>query len=297
MTRWAWPGRRCPVVRTRLFVTDISRFEEIARRHGKVFRVARLHHGRSEGPGRPRDADRDRSRRVRGRRLSLALKRSRKLEFTVGVLVAGFVGLNFLAYSHARTMTHFLPGGLRTGRPETLVFLQKVKVVALGVQLPQAEEYGNAPRPSDALRHVDHAGGAGDDPRSLGDSTTRSERRGRAVPRIHDRKSSDLTEARAFFNTGWAPVSSTCAAAEARRATPPASVMWPRPSVFTRGAACERTPGHLGGLHGRRRCHSRRGRAGPRGGWPRPGAQPLTLRSAVVNRFSIWLGVPTLHTA
>ena len=134
------------------------------------------------------------------------MKRSRKLRFTVGVLVVGFVGLNFLAYSHARTMTHFLPGGLRTGRPETLTFLQKVKVVALGVQLPKPRNTGT---PLDLQMPFDTWTIPVEPEMTLEAWAIRQPDPKGVVVLFHgyaDRKSSDLTEARAFFDAGWAPV-------------------------------------------------------------------------------------------
>jgi len=61
----------------------------------------------------------------------------RGLKFALGLGVAGFVGLNGLAYLHARAMTHYAPGGVRTQRPEALTLLQKIKVLTVGVRLPR----------------------------------------------------------------------------------------------------------------------------------------------------------------
>jgi hypothetical protein len=51
-------------------------------------------------------------------------------------LLAGFVLLNVLAYRHARAMTHFVPAGSRTPKPEALSAAQKVAVLFTGVKLP-----------------------------------------------------------------------------------------------------------------------------------------------------------------
>jgi len=132
--------------------------------------------------------------------------RSRKLRFALGALVLGFVFLNALIYAQARTMTHFLSGGTKTGKPETLTLLQKLEVVATGVRIPRPRNEGTPldrrmpyetwtipVEPGITLEawavHLD-------EPRGV-------------VVLFHgyaDRKSSDLAEARAFFNLGWAPV-------------------------------------------------------------------------------------------
>jgi alpha-beta hydrolase superfamily lysophospholipase len=53
----------------------------------------------------------------------------------LGLLIA-FVLLNVLAYRHARAMTHFVPAGNRTGKPETLSTAQKIGILFTGVRLP-----------------------------------------------------------------------------------------------------------------------------------------------------------------
>jgi alpha-beta hydrolase superfamily lysophospholipase len=132
--------------------------------------------------------------------------RSRKLRLAIGALALGFVGLNALIYAQARTMTHFLQGGPRTGKPETLSLLQKLSVVAMGVRIPKPRNEGtplDRHLPFDtwtipvepgirleawAIRQTDPKG---------------------VVVLFHgyaDRKSSDLAEAKAFFDEGWAPV-------------------------------------------------------------------------------------------
>jgi alpha-beta hydrolase superfamily lysophospholipase len=53
------------------------------------------------------------------------------------VLMGILVGLNLIAYNHAFSMTHFRESGSRTGSPETLSFVQKVKVLFLGIRIPR----------------------------------------------------------------------------------------------------------------------------------------------------------------
>lgn len=66
------------------------------------------------------------------------MTRARKLRLGgAAFLLAALFGVNVLAYGHAWTMTHFMPGGVRTGRPEALSLTQKLSVVARGVQLPR----------------------------------------------------------------------------------------------------------------------------------------------------------------
>ncbi|NRA34182.1 MAG: alpha/beta fold hydrolase [Polyangiaceae bacterium] len=55
--------------------------------------------------------------------------------------------LNSLAYLHARAMLRFSPEGLRTNAPEALGLLDKLEVMALGVQIP---------RPTDTATPRDH---------------------------------------------------------------------------------------------------------------------------------------------
>ena len=51
-------------------------------------------------------------------------------------LLMSFAVLNFLAYRHARAMTHFVVSGKRTGGPQGLSLLQKVGILFSGVQIP-----------------------------------------------------------------------------------------------------------------------------------------------------------------
>lgn len=59
-------------------------------------------------------------------------------KLTLGLALATLVlVLNIVAYNHAHAMTHFRESGSRTGNPETLSFLQKMKVLLLGVTIPR----------------------------------------------------------------------------------------------------------------------------------------------------------------
>jgi uncharacterized protein len=61
----------------------------------------------------------------------------RWLRFAAGFALLAFVALNAIAYMHARAMTHFVSGGKRTQKPETLTLSQKLQVPATGVALPR----------------------------------------------------------------------------------------------------------------------------------------------------------------
>jgi hypothetical protein len=65
-------------------------------------------------------------------------KRLKRVLITAGVLLlAGFAGLNVLAYLQVRSMTHFTAGGVRTEKPEELGLGRKIKVLFTGVTLPR----------------------------------------------------------------------------------------------------------------------------------------------------------------
>jgi dipeptidyl aminopeptidase/acylaminoacyl peptidase len=76
------------------------------------------------------------------------MKRKMKRWLGLGtlVVVAGFAGLNVLAFNHAEAMLHFSDGGLRTTAPEQLGFVVRLKVLLTGVNIPRP---GNHRRPSD----------------------------------------------------------------------------------------------------------------------------------------------------
>jgi alpha-beta hydrolase superfamily lysophospholipase len=132
--------------------------------------------------------------------------RSRRVRFAFGALGLAFAGLNALVYAQARAMTTFLPSGTRTGRPETLTFFQKVKVVATGVRIPKPRNEGT---PAD--RNLPYE--TWTIPVEPGITleawaVPRAEAKG-VVVLFHgyaDRKSSDLAEAKAFYELGWEPI-------------------------------------------------------------------------------------------
>ncbi len=53
------------------------------------------------------------------------------------VVVAGFAGLNALAFNHAEAMLRFSDAGSRTTMPERLGFLSRTKVLLAGVNVPR----------------------------------------------------------------------------------------------------------------------------------------------------------------
>jgi pimeloyl-ACP methyl ester carboxylesterase len=67
------------------------------------------------------------------------MKKMAKRWLAVGalVVVAGFAGLNVLAFNHAETMLRFSDGGPRTTTPERLGLLSKMKVLLAGVNVPR----------------------------------------------------------------------------------------------------------------------------------------------------------------
>ena len=67
------------------------------------------------------------------------MKKMAKRWLTVGALVviAGFAGVNALAYSHAGAMLRFSDGGPRTTTPERLGLLSRINVLLAGVNIPR----------------------------------------------------------------------------------------------------------------------------------------------------------------
>jgi len=72
------------------------------------------------------------------------MKKTAKRWLAVGtlVVVAGFAGLNALAFNHAGAILHFSDSGTRTTRPEHLGFPAKVKVLLSGVNIPRPASHG-----------------------------------------------------------------------------------------------------------------------------------------------------------
>lgn len=72
------------------------------------------------------------------RRLLGAVRR-RPLRTLAIVFLTAFVGLNVLAYRHARAMLTFDSAAPRTASPQALSLVEKLKVVACGVSVPRPE--------------------------------------------------------------------------------------------------------------------------------------------------------------
>ena len=68
------------------------------------------------------------------------VKNRKRLLMLLGLaILTGFLGLNILAYQHARAMLRFAPGGSRTSQPEALSWAQKIAVLFTGVSLPRPQ--------------------------------------------------------------------------------------------------------------------------------------------------------------
>ena len=65
--------------------------------------------------------------------------RRRRLKWVGRVIGMGFIGLNVLAYTHARAMLHFTEGGARTEQPEELSIGGKIGVLLSGVNIPKPQ--------------------------------------------------------------------------------------------------------------------------------------------------------------
>jgi len=73
------------------------------------------------------------------------MKRKAKRWLGMGALivVAGFAGLNALAFNHAGAMLRFSDGGPRTTTPERLGLLSRVRVLLAGVNVPRPASHGH----------------------------------------------------------------------------------------------------------------------------------------------------------
>jgi alpha-beta hydrolase superfamily lysophospholipase len=61
------------------------------------------------------------------------------------LLLLAFGLLNILAYRHAYAMTHYVPGGDKTGKPESLSGLERLQVLLTGVTVPRPTARGSSP--------------------------------------------------------------------------------------------------------------------------------------------------------
>ncbi len=136
----------------------------------------------------------------------MSLFHGRRIRIAAGAAALVFAALNGIAYRQALAMTHFTRGGVRTPMPKELTFVQKLGVLASGVQLPRPE---NNRTPLDQKMPFDTWTIPVQDVASLEAwHVQRPDARG-VVLLFHgyaDRKSSILTEARGFFDEGWDPV-------------------------------------------------------------------------------------------
>lgn len=61
----------------------------------------------------------------------------RLARLVTAVLLSAVVSVNVIAFMQARTMTHFIDGGERTRPPEQLGLVDKLAVLATGIQIPR----------------------------------------------------------------------------------------------------------------------------------------------------------------
>jgi len=118
------------------------------------------------------------------------------------VVIAGFPGLNALAYSHADAMLRFSDGGPRTTTPEQLGFLSRMKLLFAGVNIPRPASHRRPSELASDCRVLSLPG-----PRGITLASWYGDR-GRETPLIilfHGyaaEKTSLLGEARAFLDLG-----------------------------------------------------------------------------------------------
>jgi alpha-beta hydrolase superfamily lysophospholipase len=121
-----------------------------------------------------------------------------------GLLLVVSLLLNVIAFLHARAMTHYVPGGTRPARPESLTVLEKAGVLLAGVTVPRPE---NAATPASVgLAFTAHrfAGDGGSDLEAW--HVAHPEPKGLVLlfPGYAAAKDSLLGEARAFHDLGFA---------------------------------------------------------------------------------------------
>jgi len=137
---------------------------------------------------------------------SFAAVRRRPWRTLAIALVVGFVGLNGLAYLHARAMLNFTAATERTPSPGSLSVMRKVQVLVSGVSVPRPE---NAGTPEDiGLPSETVSFGAADDVRIEGWWIAPPEPRGTVIL-FHGygaSRSSLLTEAKALYDLGYTAV-------------------------------------------------------------------------------------------
>lgn len=89
---------------------------------------------------------------------------SRRRQLAIGLAIALFLGLNLLAYFHARAMTTFSSGGTRSTRPEKLTAVEKARLLLTGVNLPRPT---NDITPADVGLDYETSNVRGDDGKNL----------------------------------------------------------------------------------------------------------------------------------
>jgi len=134
------------------------------------------------------------------------MKMRRVLRVAAILTTAAFVGLNALAYVHARSFTSFARGGLRTADPDRMSFGQRMQVLVTGPVVPRPV-IRETPANFD-LEFETHRFRTADGLRLEAWRLPRADAKG-MVLLFHgyaDSKSSVLTEARVFLEMGYEPV-------------------------------------------------------------------------------------------
>jgi alpha-beta hydrolase superfamily lysophospholipase len=73
------------------------------------------------------------------RQLIARLWRRRRLRIAIFVLLGLTLALNALAFMHARSMTHFVDGGIKPLKPQYMSVGQKISALFLGVSIPKPQ--------------------------------------------------------------------------------------------------------------------------------------------------------------